>query len=94
MSVLTSIPVNSRENVYQCISSTAAVHSLKGQQPNLVAIVRVTDVNQETKDMQSITALDWITLVALKINLNWFIEINMSAWKNEEYDKQAAIKNA
>ncbi len=57
MSVLTSIPVNSRENVYQCISSIAAVHSLKRQQPNLVAIVRVTDVNQETKDMQSITAL-------------------------------------
>ncbi len=57
MSVLTCIPVNSRENVYQCISSIAAVHSLKGQQPNLVAIVRVTDVNQETKDMQSLTAL-------------------------------------
>ncbi len=32
---------------------------LKGQQPNLVDIVRVIDVNQETKkDLQSLTALD------------------------------------
>ncbi len=49
-------------------------------------------IKQQKKDIQLLTALDWKTLVALKINLN--LEINMSAWKNEEYGKQVAIKNA
>ncbi len=39
-------------------------------------------IKQQKKDMQSLTTLDWKTLVALKINLNLFIEINMYAWKN------------
>ncbi len=51
-------------------------------------------IKQQKKDMQSLAALDWKTLVALKINLNVFIEINMSAWKNEEYGKQVVIMNA
>ncbi len=51
-------------------------------------------IKQQKKDIQSLTALDWKTLVALKINLNLFIEINMSAWKNEEYGKKVVIKNA
>ncbi len=45
-------------------------------------------IKQQKKDMQH-----WKTLVALKIYLNLFIEINMSAWKNEEYGKQVAINN-
>ncbi len=51
-------------------------------------------IKQQKKDRKSLTALDWITLVALKINLNSFIVINISAWKNEEYGKQVVIKNA
>ncbi len=51
-------------------------------------------IKQQKKDRKSLTALDWMTLVALKIHLNSFIEINMSAWKNEEYGKQVVIKNA
>ncbi len=51
-------------------------------------------IKQQKKDRKSLTALDWITLVALKLNLNVFIEINMSVWKNEEYGKQVAIKSA
>ncbi len=39
-------------------------------------------IKQQKKNMQSLTTLDWKTLVALKINLNLFIEINMYAWKN------------
>ncbi len=45
-------------NVNQLIfsSTNAAVHSiLKGEQPNLVAIVQVIDVNQATKVKQAIT---------------------------------------
>ncbi len=42
-------------------------------------------IKQQKKDRKSLTALDWMTSVALKIHLNLFIEINMSAWKNEEY---------
>ncbi len=49
-------------------------------------------IKQQNKDRKSLTALDWKTLVALKINQNVFIE--MPAWKNEEYGKQVAIKNA
>ncbi len=51
------VNVNSRENVYQYIASVHPV--LKGQQPNLVVIVQVIDTNQETKHIQSLTALDW-----------------------------------
>ena len=51
-------------------------------------------VKHQKKNRKSLTALDWKTLVALKINLNLFIEINISAWKNEEYGKQVAIKTA
>ncbi len=51
-------------------------------------------IKQQKKDIQSLTALDWKSLVVLKINLNLFIELNMSAWKNEEYGKQVAIKIA
>ncbi len=50
-------------------------------------------IKQQKKDRKSLTALDWKTLVALKVHFNLFIEINMSAWKNEEYGKQAGIKN-
>ncbi len=34
-------------------------------------------IKQQKKDKKSLTALDWIILVALKINLNLFIEINV-----------------
>ncbi len=51
-------------------------------------------IKQQKKDIQSLTALDWKSLVVLKINLNLFIELNMSAWKNEEYGKHVAIKIA
>ncbi len=50
-------------------------------------------IKQQKKDRKSLTALDWKTLVALKVHFNLFIEINMSAWKNEEYGKQVGIKN-
>ncbi len=50
------VNINSRENVY--IASVYLV--LKGQQPNLVAIVRVIDVNQATNERQKITHCSWL----------------------------------